>query len=202
MRWTKIAPQLSVFIALVWCTRDAFGEILLSPGGLEGTDRDLDRGLSDKQIGLQNWLGNVIDEAAAVVGDGPWPEVLMSNATGNLELQRDMTSYRYSLAFSAYARAMMSFVHTPAYSSPVVDMLATTLKLFVDARVYSYWGQQGDCAPVSWTLLNPSSTHGIQLNFTSTQAISCPTPQFFLTSYCEEHGVSMWFVGPGSHQLR
>lgn len=69
--------------------------------------------------------------------------------------------HRYSLAFSAYARATMSFVHTPAYSAPVADMLKTVLKLFVDERVWAYWGQQGDCAP------------------------------FFLTSYCEENGVSM-----------
>ena len=72
-----------------------------------------------------------------------------------------MTSYRYSLSFSAYALGLLSFVHTPAYSSPVAESLKTILELVVDERVWSYFGQKGDCAP------------------------------FFLTTYCEEHDVSM-----------
>ena len=134
-------------------------EISFAPG-LEGTERDLERGLSDKQLGIQNWLTHLADEAANA-GDGEWPAELASNATGNLEIQRDMTSYRYSLAFSAYALGLLSFVHTPAYVQPVANSLKTILELVVDERVWSYFGQKGDCAP------------------------------FFLTTYCEEHDVSM-----------
>jgi hypothetical protein len=72
-----------------------------------------------------------------------------------------MPSYRYSLAFTAYASASRALSHTPSYTGPTFDLLSSVFSLMLDEDVWSYWSQPGDCAP------------------------------FFLSPYCEGHGASM-----------
>ncbi|GMI20622.1 hypothetical protein TeGR_g8869 [Tetraparma gracilis] len=136
----------------------ASSSLHFTPGTLEGTDLDAEGGLTDKQLSVFNWLeGNVHSKLVT----GEWPPIYQTNQTGNLPIQRGMPSYRYSLAFSAYAAAARALTHHPAYTSSTFQLLSNIFTLLTDPDVWSFWSQSGDCAP------------------------------FFLTPYCEKHQVSM-----------
>ena len=124
---------------------------------LDGTELNTTLGLSDKQVGLFNLLDSLVLSA----DNGNWPNLYMTNQTGNLDIQRDMTSYRYSLAFSAYATAAKTLTHLPAYTRPAFEVVSAAFRALTEERVWSYWNKKGDCAP------------------------------FFLTPYCEKHQTSM-----------
>ena len=70
--------------------------------GLDGTELNLGMGLSDKQLAIFAWLESLVSDSKA---DGDFPGIYKKNNTGNLPTQRGMPSYRYSLAFTAYAAA-------------------------------------------------------------------------------------------------
>ena len=83
-----------LLVGAALAVRSARGELNFSSeiGSLRGTGRDVARGATDKQLALQNWLRGLADEASS--SGGVWPAPYTSNATGNLERQNDMTSYR------------------------------------------------------------------------------------------------------------
>lgn len=126
--------------------------------GLDGTELNLGMGLSDKQLAIFAWLESLVSDSKA---DGDFPGIYKKNNTGNLPTQRGMPSYRYSLAFTAYAAAARTHTHTPAHTGPTFNLLSTIFELMTREEVWSYWDQKGDCAP------------------------------FFLTTYCENHNTSM-----------
>ena len=134
-------------VALLGLVCYADAELLIEPHTLVGTERDLARGMSDKLLGIQNYLFSLFASAKTTPPDQPFPYPLFNNVTGNADRQTDMTSLRYSLAFSAYYVAANVLVNTPAYPSPSLAALSDIFDLLLDERVYNYWHHKGVCAP-------------------------------------------------------
>eukprot|EP00518_Triparma_eleuthera_P023114 CAMPEP_0197564768 /NCGR_PEP_ID=MMETSP1320-20131121/30949_1 /TAXON_ID=91990 /ORGANISM="Bolidomonas sp., Strain RCC2347" /LENGTH=174 /DNA_ID=CAMNT_0043126701 /DNA_START=63 /DNA_END=584 /DNA_ORIENTATION=- len=145
-----------ISILLLCCPLLTRSTLQFTPGSLDGTRLSPD-GLTDKQLAIFSWLETLVHQAEG----GEWPEIYMTNQTGNLPTQRGMPSLRYSLAFTAYAVAARTLQHTPSHTAPTFDLLSSVFKLMTNEDVWQYWGQKGDCAP------------------------------FFLTTYCEDHNISM-----------
>jgi len=143
-----------------------------TPGDISQTSLNATLGLPDKQLALFEFLEGLVEEATET---NSWPALYQTNNTGNFPTQRGMPSYRYSLAFTAYAIAAKTITHTPAHTGPTFALLSSIFKLMTRPEVHSYWSQKGDCAP------------------------------FFLTAYCEQHNVSMcdlntaWHGASASH---
>ena len=106
--------------------------------------------LGDKQLGIATWLADLAENASL----GIWPAAYLTNRTGNVDSQLDMTSIRYSAGFSAYALAALGLLRTPAYRESTTASLAALTKLLTDEKVWRYWvrreylrpGTDGDCA--------------------------------------------------------
>jgi hypothetical protein len=93
-----------------------------------------------------------------------------------------MSSYRYSLAFTAYSLAARTLTHTPAYTGPTFSLLSTIFELLLDPTVHSYWSQKGDCAPLFLTTYceeHDTSMCDLNILWHGADAIQCPDPVYF-----------------------
>ena len=129
----------------------------LRTGSTKGLFSVAGTGLTDKQIGLLNFVHNSSHssqhfanaaEAAAhntAFGWGyPWLEEGVYREGG-------LNGLRYQLAFMAYATAMLGAAHTPAFPSQTGTILRNIFARLVHPKSWFYWHSQGVCAE-PWTL--------------------------------------------------
>jgi hypothetical protein len=165
--------------------------------GLDGTYCAPGGGLSDKQLGLINWIrytsraSRKFASAAAAAAEaestfshfvsppyGKASSELWPNQTG-------LDGYRYGLAFAAYAVAQMGAVQTPAFPEQTADVLRDTFARLVSSRVWSYWDTPGSCGE-PWTVVCKYTGKSVcELNTMGSSW--CPDPVLFQNSMYSGH---------------
>eukprot|EP00931_Biecheleriopsis_adriatica_P069775 TRINITY_DN43585_c0_g1_i1.p1 TRINITY_DN43585_c0_g1~~TRINITY_DN43585_c0_g1_i1.p1 ORF type:complete len:571 (-),score=98.80 TRINITY_DN43585_c0_g1_i1:10-1722(-) len=134
--WQDSSPTckaLLVFLAVV--------------GAAEPDSWDVQPGMSSRELQLLRFL-----HAATEFDSKPastWPTVWEQNGLQD-EKQTSQTALRYSLAFTAYAVAVQSYVYTPAYFEPAAKILNNSFRRLILPEVWAFWNKPGTCG-LPWT---------------------------------------------------
>lgn len=138
-----LKTSIFTLVVLILIMTSRAYSLQLVEGTIAGTENS--ESLTEKQMAIQRWFAQM-----TFLNDGEdgWKDWYQD------EKQLGLDSYRYSLAFMAYAAGAMAY-KTPAYRELTADILDNSIQKLIEKRVWEfikvYWDEEPTFPdPVAW----------------------------------------------------